>query len=90
MIYITGVRTAGGSRHEHIVSVWWLDSRDGKSSTSTTDAMVEFLDRGSAVKVGGASGPVAVGVVRPNTGKPYLRTHANDAWSDNLLSLPRF
>ena len=50
MIYITGVHLGGGARHEHIVSVWWLDSRDGKSSTSTTDAMSSSWNKGNAVK----------------------------------------
>lgn len=28
-----------------------------------------------------------VGVVKPNSGMPYLRTYANGYWNDNLLSL---
>lgn len=29
-----------------------------------------------------------VGVVRPENGRPYLRTYADGVWTDNLLSLP--
>jgi hypothetical protein len=28
-----------------------------------------------------------IGVVRPNGGQPYLRTHADGKWNDNLLAL---
>ena len=28
-----------------------------------------------------------VGVVRPNGMRPYIRTHADGVWNDNLLSL---
>jgi hypothetical protein len=32
----------------------------------------------------------AVGVVRPSRRDPFLRTHADGSWSDNLLALPLF
>jgi hypothetical protein len=32
---------------------------------------------------------VDVGVVRPPVGPPYLRTHADGVWTNNLLALPR-
>jgi hypothetical protein len=30
-----------------------------------------------------------VGVVNPTYGSPYVRTHADGDWNDNLLSLPQ-
>ena len=33
---------------------------------------------------------VQVGVVHPQYGPPYLRTHADGVWTDNLLALPRY
>lgn len=90
MIYVTAIRLTGGAQHQHIGSVWWLNSQDGKSDNTTTESMIDFIDKGNTVKVGGKTGPATVGVIRPNVGKPYLRTHADGSWSDNLLALPRF
>ena len=89
MTFITGVHMAGGTQHEHIASVWWLQS-DGKSNTLTTQGMVDFIEKGNAVQVGGPNGPIAVGVVRVQGRSPYLRTVADGQPKDNLLSLPRF
>ncbi len=90
MIYITGVHlAAGSSRAEHIDSVWWLQV-DGKSSTMTIAKPIEFIDNGGVANVGGPAGPVAVQVVRPDGRQPYIRTHADGQWTDNLLNLPKF
>jgi hypothetical protein len=32
---------------------------------------------------------VYVGVVMQGPGAPYLRTHAEGVWNDNLLALPK-
>ena len=90
MIYIRAVHMVGSVGHEHIASVCWLNGDSGISKRITTDAMINFIDAPNVVKVGGSDGPVAVGVVRPPGRKPYLRTHADGKWNDNLLALPRF
>jgi hypothetical protein len=51
--------------------------------------MVEFIEGGGAVRARDAYGDdVAVGVVEATP--PYIRTHADGVWTDNLLSLPRY
>jgi Protein of unknown function (DUF3892) len=90
MHYITGVHFSGGAREEHVASVRWLRASDGISDTSTTEAMVKWLGQGNAAFVGGVKGRVQVGVVRPATGRPYLRTYADGDWTDNLLNLPQY
>lgn len=88
MIYITAIHLEGGSAHQHIASVRWINSVDGVSKTSSRTDMVTFIEAKNAVKVGGENGPVSVGVV--NGTSKYLRTYADDEWTNNLLSLPRF
>ena len=50
-------------------------------------AMVAFIQEGNTVWVAGPP-DAQVGVVNGNP--PYLRTHADGQWTNNLLSLPRF
>ena len=52
--------------------------------------MVQWIDNGVQAFVESYTTKVAVLVVRPQHGEPYLRTYANGTWTDNLLSLPRF
>jgi hypothetical protein len=86
--YLTAVHYVGGRGEANIESVRWLNSVDGVSKTSTVAAMVVWLGRGNTAWVGGAAGKVQVGVVEPSGGRPYLRTHANGEWTDNLRNLP--
>jgi uncharacterized protein DUF3892 len=89
--YITAVHFSGGSRsEEQIVSVRWLNATGGVSRTSTAEAMIDWIENGNVVYVGGPDGHVRVGVVRPSGRAPYLRTYANGEWTDNLRSLPLF
>jgi hypothetical protein len=88
MLYITAIRQAGGGGHEHITRVKWLNSETGKADDCTTQAMIEFIEKGNKVQVGGNPKPAYVGVV---DGPPkYLRTFADKQWNDNLLALPKF
>ena len=91
-VRITHVRVEGFPEdHQHITSYKWVNEADNGSGTSTKPAMVEFLDvkKGRAY-VGSGSSRVDVGVVRPQSAAPYLRTYADQQWTNNLLSLPRF
>lgn len=91
MIAITGVSLlAGGSAHEHITQVAWLDTDNGKTSRPTVAQMVAFAEQGGKMYVGGENGWNAVQVVRPAGGAPYLRSVKDNTYTDNLLSLPRF
>jgi Protein of unknown function (DUF3892) len=91
MVYVTAVHLSGGSSHEHISEVRWVNSDTGVSAKSTTEEMVEWLAQdGNDAQVGGDDGPVDVVVVTPEHGAPYLRTEADGDPTDNLLALPTF
>lgn len=85
--YITHIRMSPPSAndHEHITHVQWRQQLN--TGTTTRAAMVDFIDEGNSVYVGGTP-DAAVGVVRADP--PYLRTHADGQWNNNLLSLPHF
>lgn len=89
MIQITARRMVGGTRHEHIAAVRWTNLADGKPGEGSRQAVVAWLlqpDTRAIVVAGTTS--VDVGVVEATP--PYLRTHADGKWSDNLLALPTF
>ncbi|MFB7289871.1 DUF3892 domain-containing protein [Actinacidiphila glaucinigra] len=90
MIYITAVHLEGGDKHEHIASVRWENPATGNTGQNTKAQMVNWLDEGGNHKAGVRNGAsyVQVGVVHATP--PYLRTHANGVWTDNLLALPRY
>jgi len=90
LIYITAIQMSGGNQHTHIANVMWLDGANGKADISSTEQMIEFIDKPNTVQIGGRQGPVIVAVIRTPGQKPFLRTHADKQWSDNLLALPRF
>jgi hypothetical protein len=89
MIFITHVRLAGGSNHEHIVAVKWHSplATDKKMGECATKTMVDWIEKESK-KVFVTDGKSVVPVLVID--HKYLRTKANDKWTDNLLSLPRF
>jgi hypothetical protein len=87
-VYITAISPSGASQHEHIGSVRWLDSSNSTSNLMTTAQAVQWLLNGSKLSVAGDTGPVDVRVVDANP--PYLRTVADDKYTNNLLALPRF
>lgn len=91
-VQITHVRFNGYARSEEtIVRYKWLNPSDGTSSDNDKPSMVDFIDnqKGEAY-VGSGPSKVAVGVVHPTTGQPYLRTHADGTWTNNLVNLPTF
>lgn len=89
MINITAVHTVGTEGHEHIGRLRWINPSTDKTGENSRQEIVDWIrdEDGSAV-VRDARGSVAVGVV--NATPPYLRTHADGRWTDNLLYLPRF
>jgi hypothetical protein len=89
VIYIYAVHVAGGTSHEHISSVRWKDPDSGQTGQDSRAQMVGWITQGGAAYVCGGGGHMArVGVVNATT--PYLRTHADGYWSDNLLALSRY
>lgn len=87
-VYVTAIHPTEARLHEHIGSVRWLNSSDSTSKTLTTAAAVDWLRKGNKLYVAGETGPVEVRVV--DATPPYLRTVANDQYTDNLLALPRY
>jgi hypothetical protein len=88
MHYITAIHLVGGNGHEHIDQVKWLNGANGKANSCSRAAMIEFIQKPNPVQVGGVDGPAAVAVVAGNP--PYLRTHEDGQYNNNLLALPRF
>ena len=91
-IRITHVRLAGGTFHEHITTLWWTDPADNKNGDSSKETVVGWIDDkgGTAYVQQPGTARADVGTVDPGNGRAkYLRTYADGAWNNNLLSLPR-
>lgn len=88
-IRMTHKRLAGGTGHQHIVRLWWADAANDTGDNSTAE-LVNWIENksGSAYVEDGYGNRVSVGVVTPQVGAKYLRTHADGKWTDNLLALP--
>lgn len=86
-MYILEVEMAGGSTHQHIARLRWVDGDEDK--WATRQQMVDFLSDEShhAYVHDGNNGRVEVlAVLRANP--PYVRTHKDGTPTDNLLYLP--
>lgn len=78
------------SKHEHITHLggrggggWWWTREQVITSIESKTNTFYVLDPISGKRS-------EVGVVKPKDGHaPYLRTHADGTWNDNLLSLPQ-
>jgi hypothetical protein len=73
------------SQHEHITHlgnppnwIWSVEQVIASIDAKTNTFFV--IDRRNGTRSN-------VGVVRPKTGRPCVRTHADGDWNDNLLSL---
>jgi hypothetical protein len=81
----------GGQYHEHIAGVEWVHQPGGAAQQSTREQVVEFIDKNNGdVRVRDGQRDVHVGVVKESVRMPYIRTHADGKWSNNLLALPRY
>lgn len=91
-VEITHVRFGRGERTEATIESYrWRNPVDGTAGDSDKPTMVDWIENKSGVAyVGSGNLRVQVGVVRPNVGQPYLRTHADGYYTNNLLSLPEF
>lgn len=88
MIVITHIRLSqNNGGHEHITHVWWKNTTTGQTGDMSKSDMVNWLNQGNHIYVTDGHKTSEVGVV--NASPPYLRTHADGYWNDNLLALPR-
>jgi hypothetical protein len=88
---ITAIRQSGGTGHEHITNLWWINPASGKTGENTRVQIVSWIeDKNGKAYVEDSSGHrVEVLVVIPKHSPKYLRTYADGVWTDNLLALPR-
>ena len=90
-IEITHVRFSGTQKtHEAITHYKWRNRSDSTTGTSDKPTLVAWVDAKNVAYVGSGSREVRVYAVHPVNSAAYLRTQADGAWSNNLLSLPTF
>ncbi|WP_433591339.1 DUF3892 domain-containing protein [Nocardia sp. CA-145437] len=92
-IRITAIHLEGGTTHEHIQRLRWINPATSKTGENTRADIVAWIgnENGKAYVEEPRAPRVDVGVVNPGNGKPkYLRTHADGVWTNNLLNLPKF
>jgi ribosomal protein S8E len=91
-IRITHIHLVGGTAHQHINNLKWVNVTTAKTGESTRAAIVDWLekDTNNRAQVGTGTDAVRVHVVRPSSGVPYLQTYADGKWTNNLLALPRY
>jgi hypothetical protein len=92
MIEITAIHLSGPAKHEHIASLQWRNVQTGATGQSSRQQIVQWLEESKANQAVVISNDARayVGIQRHGDGSPYLRTHADGKWNDNLLALPRF
>lgn len=88
MVYIVKVHISGGSGHEHIAEVGWVNPENNETGKTTVSDMVKWLNGKGVAKVSDGTNTVNVAVVDGNP--PFIRTHADGKWTNNLLALPRY
>lgn len=89
MVYVTAIHLVGGREHQHIAEVKWQNPSRHETGNSSRATMVEWIaNKKGDARVKDARGEVRIGVV--NASPPYLRTHADGRWTDNLLALPQY
>jgi hypothetical protein len=90
-IRFTAIRLSGGTQHEHIVRLWWVNPADGSTGDHSRADLVDWIENrhGKAYVEDRLGHRVDVYVVRPGFGAKYLRTKSDGVWTNNLLALPR-
>ena len=73
------------SKHEHITHI----GNTANNWRMTREEAITRIDsnRDSFYTLDSRGNRATVGVVRPTSGRPYLRTYADGKWTDNLLAL---
>lgn len=92
MIVFTARQMSGGMGHEHVVALEWNDTVLGTSGWMDIDGATKWLDTaGTPAYVEDRLRPghyVRAHVVKPDTGRWYIRTAEDGRWTNNLLALP--
>lgn len=90
-IYVAAIHLSGGTQDEHISQLVWMNSSTHKSGIISRADMVDYVENKSGdVRASDGETTAQVSVVKPKSGSPYLRTHKDGKWTDNLLSLPHY
>ena len=81
-------KSSGGSYYEHITHIggtagggWCLTKEEAIRRIDAKTEAYYTIDQTTGKRV-------EIGVVREANKAPYLRTHADGKWNDNLLALP--
>jgi Protein of unknown function (DUF3892) len=90
-ISITAIRMSGGNTHQHIVRLWWTSPSTSETGDNSRAEIVSWIENqnGKAYVEDAHGSRGDVGVVTPAYGEKYLRSYADNVWTDNLLALPR-
>jgi hypothetical protein len=89
-IQIIAVRLSGGTTHEHISHLWWIDPSDSERGDNSRAAIVGWIEnQGGKAFVDEGGYRVDVYVRTPAYGEKYLQTAADGRWQNNLLALPK-
>jgi Protein of unknown function (DUF3892) len=89
MIKIIGIKFKDGKEHEHIIEYKWASTISKEYGASSRLTMIDFINKNpKTVFVEDNNGTVEVFVVNANP--PYLRTKADNRYTDNLLYLPEY
>jgi hypothetical protein len=89
MVKITSIHMVGTDHHQHISEMKWINPGTGATGASSREAMVSFVhdNPGQAY----VQGPTAQAFLQVRDATPpYVQTVADNTWTDNLLSLPRY
>ena len=88
VVYLNEIHMSGRAGHQHVTAVRWRNPSTGACGNSTRTEMVKWIQNGGKVYLRYGKADVKVSVVKANP--PYLRSHADGTWNDNLLTLPRY
>jgi hypothetical protein len=88
-IHITAIRLSGGTTHQHIVHLWWINPATGKTGDNSRAQIINWIEQegGKAYVEDSRRNRADVRVVVPKVGDKYLRTYADGVPTDNLLAL---
>jgi hypothetical protein len=89
MIYITHIRLSppNSRNHECISDLKWFEPSTRNAGQMTRAQMVGWIEGGGDARV---QGPPDVSVIVVDARPKYVRTVANNSYTDNLLNLPPF
>jgi len=92
-VRITCISKDGGNHynpHEGVTNYGWVNDQDGKTGNSTRQQMVDWIEnqQGRAYVKDSRGNIASIGIWTSAAGYKYLRTYADETWTDNLLALP--